>query len=126
MIEVEFVIKVHEILINEFGGTHGIRDLNGLKAALARPYASFEQKELYTSIFSKAAALIESLISNHPFIDGNKRVGYFFLRYYLLIQHYDLKASQKEKYDFVMDIAIGKLAFDAIEVWIEEKSKKIN
>lgn len=126
MIEIEFALKVHEILINEFGGTHGIRDLNGLKSALARPFASFDQKELYPSIFSKAAALTESLVSNHPFIDGNKRVGYFFLRYFLLANNFDIHASRKEKYEFVISIASGNMSFNSIVSWIEEKSKRIN
>jgi death-on-curing protein len=126
MIDIGFAIKVHEILINEFGGTHGIRDINGLKSALARPFASFDQKELYPSIFSKTAALLESLISNHPFIDGNKRVGYFLMRYFLLTNNFDLKASQTEKYEFVISIASGNMSFVAIAAWIEEKSKKID
>ena len=124
MIEKAFVIKIHETLINEYGGTHGIRDLNSLESAIARPFASFDQKELYPSIFSKAAALIESLISNHPFIDGNKRVGYFCLRFFLLTQNYDIQATQQEKYDFVISIASGKLSFEEIAKWIKEKSKK--
>jgi len=125
MIEADFAIKIHEILINEYGGTHGMRDLNSLKSALARPFASFDQKELYPSIFSKAAALIESLISNHPFLDGNKRVGYFFLRFFLLSHNYDIQATQQEKYDFVISIATGNLSFEEIRAWITEKSRKI-
>jgi death-on-curing protein len=81
MIDKAFVIKIHEMLISEYGGTPGIRDINSLESAIARPSASFDQNDLYPSIFSKAAALIESLISNHPFVDGNKRVGYFCLRF---------------------------------------------
>ena len=125
MIEADFAIKIHEILINEYGGSHGMRDLNSLKSALARPFASFDQKELYPSIFSKAAALIESLISNHPFLDGNKRVGYFFLRFFLLSHNYDIQATQQEKYDFVISIATGNLSYEEIRAWITEKSRKI-
>jgi len=125
MIEADFAIKIHEILINEYGGTHGMRDLNSLKSALARPFASFDQKELYPSIFSKAAALIESLISNHPFLDGNKRVGYFFLRFFLLSHNYDIQDIHQEKYDFVISIATGNLSFEEIRAWITEKSRKI-
>lgn len=125
MIETDFAIKIHEILINEYGGTHGIRDLNSLQSALARPFASFDQKELYPSVFSKAAALIESLISNHPFLDGNKRVGYFFLRFFLLTNNYDIQATQQEKYDFVISIATGNFSYEEIKVWITEKSRSI-
>lgn len=124
MIDKAFIIKIHEMLINEFGGTHGIRDLNGLESAIARPFAFFDGNELYPTIFTKAAALIESLISNHPFIDGNKRVGYFCLRFFLLTQSFDIQATQQDKYNFVISIASGKLPFEEIAKWIEENSKK--
>jgi len=62
---------------------------------------TFDQNELYPSPIDKAAALIESLISNHPFIDGNKRIGYVLLRYFLLENDLDIKATQSEKFDFV-------------------------
>jgi death-on-curing protein len=125
MIEIDFVLKIHEILIAEFGGTSGIRDIKSLQSALARPFASFDQKELYPSVFLKAAELSECLITNHPFLDGNKRVGYFFLRFFLLAHNYDIQASQQEKYDFVISIASGELSFEGINKWITEKSTKI-
>ena len=125
MIEIGFAIKIHEILINEYGGTHGIRDLSGLQSALSRPFSSFDKKELYPSIFAKAAALIESLILNHPFLDGNKRIGYFIMRFFLLDHNYDIQASQQEKYNFVISIATGKLSYEEIKAWITEKSVSI-
>jgi len=124
MIDKAFVIKIHEMLINEYGGTHGIRDINGLESAIARPFASFDRTELYPTVFSKAAALIESLISNHPFIDGNKRVGYFCLRFFLRTHNFDIQATQQDKYNFVISIASGKLPFEEIVKWIKEKSIK--
>lgn len=63
-------------MIKRFGGTPGIRDITLLESAIARPQASFEQKDLYSEIFVKAAALMESLLKNHPFIDGNKRTAF--------------------------------------------------
>ncbi|MCX6238064.1 MAG: Fic family protein [Bacteroidia bacterium] len=85
MIEVQDVIRVHEILIDKFGGCQGIRDLTLLESALSRPYQTFDQKDLYSSPLEKAAALIESILINHPFIDGNKRIGYTLMR--LLLRH---------------------------------------
>ncbi|MCU7549005.1 Fic family protein [Chitinophagaceae bacterium LB-8] len=76
--------KIHNILIDSFGGTKGIRDQGGLMSALSRPFQTFEGSDLYITVIEKAAALIESLINKHPFIDGNKRTGYVLMRLLLL------------------------------------------
>ncbi|MFA6086012.1 type II toxin-antitoxin system death-on-curing family toxin [Mucilaginibacter sp.] len=73
MIDAKTVERIHSILIDEFGGSKGIRDVAGLEAALARPYMTFDQIDLYPTPVDKATAIFESLIINHPFIDGNKR-----------------------------------------------------
>jgi death-on-curing protein len=125
MIKIEEVINIHDILIDRFGGSHGVRDHNALESAINRPFMTFDQKELYPSISEKTAALIESLISNHPFLDGNKRIGYVMMRYFLLINNFDISASQVEKFEFVIKIAQGQLNFEQITNWISEKLKKI-
>jgi death-on-curing protein len=66
------------------------------------------------------AAIIEKIVSNHPFIDGNKRVGYVLMRLFLLEQGMDIKASQKQKYDFVIAIASGNHSFEEIVSWIKQ------
>jgi death-on-curing protein len=71
----EQVLFIHYRLVSETGGEHGVRDIGLLESAIARPTATFDGQELYTDIFDKAAALMESLVNNHPFIDGNKRTG---------------------------------------------------
>ena len=91
MINIELVINLHGILIDKFGGIHGVRDFNALESAINRPFMTFDQKELYPSQIDKAAALIESIISNHPFIDGNKRIGYVLMRYFLSENDLDIK-----------------------------------
>lgn len=125
MISIELVINIHGILIDKFGGTTGIRDYNALESAISRPFMTFNQEDLYPSPIEKAAALIESLISNHPFIDGNKRIGYVLMRYLLLENDLDINATQSEKYDFVLMIAQGQSNFKLICTWILEKSVKI-
>ena len=125
MIKVELVITIHELLIEKYGGIHGIRDSKGLDAAITRPFMTFDQQELYPSPISKSAALIESLICNHPFLDGNKRIGYVMMRFFLLQNKLDIKATQSEKYDFVIKIANGQIQFDQILAWIEEKGKEV-
>jgi death-on-curing protein len=114
MINLELVINVHELLIEKFGGIHGIRDLKTLESAITRPFMTFDQIELYPSPILKATALIESLINNHPFLDGNKRIGYVMMRFLLLQNNIDLKATQSEKYDFVMKIVNGQIDFNKI------------
>ncbi|MBX9893174.1 MAG: type II toxin-antitoxin system death-on-curing family toxin [Chitinophagaceae bacterium] len=112
------VERIHRVLIAEFGGTTGIRDKASLEAALARPFQTFDGNELYPSPITKAASLIESILTNHPFLDGNKRTGYVLMRLLLLRDHLDINATQEEKYSFVIHIATGKIAFEAIVDWL--------
>ena len=76
MIDLRDVENIHNILIERFGGSKGIRDRAALESALNRPFQTFDQKELYPTSLDKATAIFESIISNHPFIDGNKRTAY--------------------------------------------------
>jgi len=119
MIDLEDVLNIHEFLINKFGGSHGVRDESLLQSAIARPFQTFDKDDLYKTHIEKAAALIESIVSNHPFIDGNKRIGYVLMRLYLMQNGLDISASQAEKYDFVIAIASGALPFEDIVNWIE-------
>jgi death-on-curing protein len=101
----------------------GLRDQKLLESALARPYQTFDNKELYKTPIEKAASLIESLINNHPFIDGNKRFAYVAMRLTLLEYDIDLNASENDKYDFVISIAKGELKFEGICSWLISKQK---
>jgi len=122
-IEVE---QLHKILIDNFGGTQGLRDKAALDSALSRPFQTFDNKDLYPSIIEKAASLIESILINHPFIDGNKRTGYLLLRLFLLNNGLDIYASQDNKYEFVINIASGTLKYDGIVSWLASNTTKIN
>ena len=72
---IQQVLFIHSRLITETGGTAGLRDIGLLESAMARPFASFDGKDLYPGLFAKASAMLDSLVNNHPFLDGNKRVG---------------------------------------------------
>ncbi len=123
MIEIQDAIRVHEILIDQFGGSKGVRDLAQLESALARPFQTFDPKDLYLSPIEKAAALIESILINHPFIDGNKRVGYVLMRLFIIGNGSDIIASQDEKYDFVIKITKGDLRYSEIVDWLMRNVK---
>jgi death-on-curing protein len=122
MIDLNEVLNIHQILIENFGGSSGVRDLNALKSALNRPFATFDKKDLYPSPIDKAAALIESIVINHPFVDGNKRIGYVLMRLLLLKLKVDIKASQNEKYTFVIQIASGEIKTEEITSWLRERT----
>lgn len=125
------MIDLHEVevyqnnLIDQFGGSKGIRDIAGLEAALARPYMTFDQQDLYPTAADKAAAIFESLIINHPFVDGNKRIAYLLLRLTMRIERITMTESQKEKYDMSIAASMGEIHFDQIKNWIVAHSIKI-
>ncbi len=125
MIDFKTTEYVHNILINTYGGSKGIRDRGALEAALARPHATFDQNDLYPAPVDKAAALFESLIINHPFVDGNKRISYVLMRLTLLENEIDISASQDEKYNFVISASKGEYRFEEIREWLNAHIVKI-
>jgi death-on-curing protein len=119
MIDITEVEKIHDILIENFGGAKGIRDRGVLESAINRPYQTFDGQELYPSPIDKAAAIFESLISNHPFIDGNKRTAYVIMRLVLKESKMDIDLTQDQKFDFVIKAAKGEFNYDQIRTWIK-------
>lgn len=123
MITTKEVEIIHNILIDKFGGTKGIRDFGLLESALARPFATFDNQDLYKNPIEKASAILESIAINHPFIDGNKRTAYTLMRLILLENNLDISASQQDKYDFVIAVSTGKYRFEEINNWIQSNIK---
>ena len=101
-----------------------MRDEKLLESAVYRPQASFGGQDLYPDLFTKAAALGHFLVSNHPFMDGNKRVGFEAMRLMLRVNGWDLHSSVESKYGLVMKIAEGKLTQEQIAGWLREHSKE--
>lgn len=125
MIHIDLATYLHNLLIDEFGGSKGIRDLGSLEAALNRPFATFDGQDLYPTVVEKATAIFESIIINHPFMDGNKRTAYALLEYLLLNKGgIKLDANFEEKYQMVIEASTGQIRFDEIKAWISSKIKK--
>lgn len=119
MIDEHQVNAIHAILIDRFGGAHGLRDPKLLKSAISRPYQTFDGNELYPSPEEKAAAILESLAINHPFIDGNKRIAYTIFRLILLEENIEIIATEDEKYNLVISVSKGESKFPEIIDWIK-------
>jgi len=126
MISIKEVEEIHTTLVNLFGGSDGLRDVSALESSLSRPFQTFDEKDLHPTTIHKAAALVESIVINHPFVDGNKRTGYVVMRSFLIANGFDIKASQKEKYDFVINIATGNLKLEEIIEWLQNHAETIN
>ena len=99
------ILFLHKRIIETSGGSYGVRDQGLLESAIYRPQASFGGQDLYPDLLAKAAALIHSLIKNHPFVDGNKRTGFEAMRLFLRINGKDLKGSEDVKFVFVIKIS---------------------
>lgn len=112
-------------MVKRFGGSHGIRDIGLIKSAVARPQATFGGKYLYSSIFDKAAALLQSLLKNHSFIDGNKRTALTSAGLFLWKNGYRLVNSHKEEVEFAIKVDNGNLTIKQISRWLKIYSVKI-
>ena len=121
--EYEQVVKIHSSLIAKTGGMDGIRDAQLLDSALKTPFQTFGGNNLYPDILDKASQLCYSLIENHPFIDGNKRIGVHLMLLFLKLNNIEVNYSQQELIDFGLDIASGEMSKNDIKGWIIEHRK---
>ena len=114
------IILLHEQLINETGGSHGLQDEGVLESALSAPFQEFEAFSPYPSIQQKAARLAYGLIMNHPFIDGNKRIGAHTMLAMLLLNGIELEYTQQELIDIILEVAAGNVGYDDLLRWVLE------
>jgi death-on-curing protein len=118
----EQVLFLHSRLITETGGGQGLRDLEMLLSALGRPQATFDGKELYPDLFSKTAALMDSLVRNHPFLDGNKRTAITSAALFLRINGYRLVVDNDEMARFTLACAQSQRSLDEMVKWFKQFS----
>lgn len=120
----EVVVATHDEMIELYGGSFGIRDMGLIQAAIARPQASFAGHDLYTDIFSKAAALFHSLMFNHAFVDGNKRSAVVATARFLYINGYELQVSDEEFVAFPLRVENEHLSIEEIAKWLKKNTRK--
>lgn len=116
----EKVLLLHKIMAEATGGDVGVRDEALLESAIENIYLTFDGVELYPSKEEKAARLGYSLISNHAFVDGNKRIGMYIMLSFLELNGIKINATNKDVYTLGMSVADGSAGYDDILNWIKE------
>lgn len=120
-LSVDQLVAVHEVVRKSFGGRPGLRDRGALESAAARPFATFGGEDLYPDLPSKAAALLHSLVSNHPFVDGNKRVGALASELLLEVNGASLVAMDEDLEEEVMALARGDRDAESLTIWFRQR-----
>ena len=115
------LIALHGELMKAFGGRRGLRDRGALEAAAARPGMTFDGEDLYPDLAAKAAALMHSLVLNHPFVDGNKRVGAAAAELVVEVNGYRLRADDADLERVAFSAAKGELSVEALAIWLRQR-----
>jgi death-on-curing protein len=112
------ILELHRRIIEQSGGLKGLRDVGMLESALAQPLMTFGGEELYPTLVEKASALGFSLIKNHPFLDGNKRIGHAAMEIFLVLNNHEISAPIDEQEQIILKVASGELGRDGFTEWL--------
>jgi len=124
-LEAADIAAIHDQIVDATGGSLGIREPELLESIANKSQSSFGGQELYPTVFAKAAALYEALCNYHVFIDGNKRTSAIAMYRFLVINGYDLMATNEELESFTLEMAKGHPDLADVAQWVQEKSTKI-
>ena len=118
---IEEVVAIHDVAVREFGGSMGIRDMGALASAIMRPQIGY-----YDGLLDEAAALLESLAMNHPFVDGNKRTAFYATEAFLRMNDHFIDCDDDEAYWFFMQLfETNSFRFAQLRSWLEENVKPL-
>lgn len=120
----EIVLLIHRDTLQMYGGRPGIRDRNLLESALAQPKMTMGRHFIHRTVFEKAAAYGFHVCSNHPFVDGNKRVSFLLMVIFLDRNGSELKATEEDAYSLTIDLASGKISKSTLADWLKKHSSK--
>src|SRR3989344_6376074 len=118
------ILIVHALVVDETGGSHGVRDIALLESIAHKPQTRFGGKELYKGVFVKAAALLEAVVNYHVFVDGNKRTALIVAGRFFAINSYELQASNKDMEALALAVATKKMDSKDVAVWLKRHGKK--
>lgn len=116
----EEVLELHSQIIMTTGGSAGVRDFGSLQSAVAQPRMTFDHNDLYPSLEEKAGALAFSLICNHPFVDGNKRIGHAAMETFLVLNGRKIVAPLEDSEKLILNVAIGANSRYDLVSWIRQ------
>ena len=116
--EKEKVLLLHRLIAEETGGSVGVRDMGLLESALENAYMTYDGKELYKTKEEKAARMGYSLISNHAFVDGNKRIGVYVMLTFLEVNGIRMNPTNKDVIDLGLKVASGEMKYEEILDWV--------
>ncbi len=116
---IDEVLELHRLVIAQSGGSEGMRDRGLLESAVAVPKVTFDKTELYVTVAAKAAALGYSIVCNHPFVDGNKRVGHAAMETFLVLNGWQLSADVDEQERVILQLAAGQMTRPELIQWVE-------
>jgi death-on-curing protein len=124
-LSLEEILRLHFQIIEDFGGSHGVRDESRIKSVVEAPRLVVFDKEQYSTVFDKAATYMRNIIGDHPFVDGNKRTGITVAGIFLIRNGHTINASQNELEDFAVRVAVDKLDVPEIAEWLQDHTLKI-
>ena len=119
------VLDLHRRVIEQSGGAEGVRDLGGAESAVAQPQMTFAGDELYPTIESKATALCFSFVMNHPFVDGNKRIGHAAMETFLVMNGFELAADVDDAEKIILTLAAGDLSREELLQWVASEVRRL-
>lgn len=123
-LSVEQILLLHELQMDRFGGSRGLRDRAGLESAIARPAMTFGGEDLYPDLAAKVAALMHSLVMNHPFVDGNKRVGVSAAELFFELNGARLDPSDKDLVELTLSVARGEMDAESLAIWFRQRLER--
>jgi len=120
-LSVDQVLALHSFQFKRYGGAAGLRDQGALEGAVARPQITFGGEDLYPDVAAKAAALMHSLVKNHPFVDGNKRVGAYAALLFLHVNGFESLIAPAELTRVTLAVASGAVEAEALAIWLRQR-----
>ncbi len=121
----EEILVLHALVIDEYGGSHGVREIELLKSVAHKPQATFSGKDLYPTLWEKAAVLCEALVNYHVFVDGNKRTALIATARFLIVNGWELTATNNAAEKAIIGIVTKSMNVDSLAQWFKKHSRKV-